>query len=884
MRWFTQSMRFVGRERELTRIVGLLDALAAGHGGCAVAVGEMGVGKTRLLEEARLLARARELPVASAACLPLRTPLPFEPVLELLRACGIAAGARTDRPVELFASSVAEIESAAAERPLLLVLDDLQFSDLATLDLVHYCVARLADLPVAWLLATRPGGETDALVHHLARDELADVLPLRGLSRDELTAFLADVLGGTPADGLIATIERRTGGNPFFARELACAAATAGSTGEEALPRPVVDATMLRLGRLGADAQELVRWGAVLPEPWRAAWLGALGGIDPDDALRELARAGVIVEAPDGWGFEHAIVRDAVYESLGGTERIRRHSAAADLLGSLSHPGHAAQLEAAGRTAAAASAFVELAEEAVRRGGSKDAVQLFERAQALANGDEPLRRRAAAGTVLALLRADRVDDARSRADSLLRELPPGTDERLVFLARYAYALWEDASDVESARAAVDQIPAAADAQGRTRAEVALAQATVLDRGGDPAGAIPHAQTALRAAREIGDVQIETRALRRLGLARAQVESPEEGAISLRQAIRVAEEAGLSADAAGACLTLSHVFHMAGDENGHATFAQRGLAFPGVPRGLQALLHHNLAGARLIEGRLDEALAHALAAQKLARGGAPLTEARVAIIASYVEAVRGDCAAALRTLDALGLTPGSWDDLRAASTRGFILQQANRPAEALAAYEWAATTGDATMRREAQLGIVWAAAAMGDLDRATETLATMEDGRADWHLAAARGFAAAAAGREEAAELFEDAAAGSPERFRALEFRLEAARLRRDRGGISQAIAGFDEIGARGAADRARAIARSLGMRPGRRHRRGGVLTAREEEIANLAAAGKTNAEIARELFLSPRTVERHVANILSKLGYRSRVQLAAAVASGRLPA
>jgi DNA-binding NarL/FixJ family response regulator len=73
------------------------------------------------------------------------------------------------------------------------------------------------------------------------------------------------------------------------------------------------------------------------------------------------------------------------------------------------------------------------------------------------------------------------------------------------------------------------------------------------------------------------------------------------------------------------------------------------------------------------------------------------------------------------------------------------------------------------------------------------------------------------------------------------------------------------------------------MRPGRHRRRGGVLTAREEEIAQLVAAGQTNPEIAAELYLSPRTVERHIGNILTKLGYRSRVQIAAEAAAGRLP-
>jgi DNA-binding NarL/FixJ family response regulator len=73
------------------------------------------------------------------------------------------------------------------------------------------------------------------------------------------------------------------------------------------------------------------------------------------------------------------------------------------------------------------------------------------------------------------------------------------------------------------------------------------------------------------------------------------------------------------------------------------------------------------------------------------------------------------------------------------------------------------------------------------------------------------------------------------------------------------------------------------MRPGRRRQREELLSAREQEVALRVAAGKTNAEVAAELYLSPRTVERHVGNILTKLNFRSRVELAAEVAAGRLP-
>ena len=149
---------------------------------------------------------------------------------------------------------------------------------------------------------------------------------------------------------------------------------------------------------------------------------------------------------------------------------------------------------------------------------------------------------------------------------------------------------------------------------------------------------------------------------------------------------------------------------------------------------------------------------------------------------------------------------------------------------------------------------------------------------------ARGWVAAGEHRlEDAIEHLRAAAAGSNQAYDAARLRLEAARLAGDLEELKASIEEFDRMGARRAADRARAIARGFGMRPGRRRNPAGVLSAREQEVAQLVGAGQTNAEIAAALFLSPRTVERHVGNILTKLGYRSRIQIATEAAAGRLP-
>src|SRR5919204_2739200 len=194
-------LRFVGREAELARATQLLARLEEGKGGALLVLGEPGIGKPRFLGEARRCAAAAGgVIAAAAACLPISTPLPFDAVLELLRGLVRAGATEVEGPelslagAELFAGVVTTIERAAAKRPLLLVVDDLQFSDAATRDLIHYCIARLADLPVGWMLAARPEEPVRSLAHHLGRDRLVETLELKGVTATELREVIGAAL------------------------------------------------------------------------------------------------------------------------------------------------------------------------------------------------------------------------------------------------------------------------------------------------------------------------------------------------------------------------------------------------------------------------------------------------------------------------------------------------------------------------------------------------------------------------------------------------------------------------------------------------------------------------------------------------------------------
>jgi DNA-binding CsgD family transcriptional regulator len=218
----------------------------------------------------------------------------------------------------------------------------------------------------------------------------------------------------------------------------------------------------------------------------------------------------------------------------------------------------------------------------------------------------------------------------------------------------------------------------------------------------------------------------------------------------------------------------------------------------------------------------------------------------------------------------------------------VLEEEGRPAEALSAYR-TGTVLDDPIAMWCEAGVARTAVAIADMPCARESLTRLSRFVARWPIGEwmreeAHAWVAAGERRtEDAIAHFSAAAAACPSAYDAARLRLEAARWAQNRPELLNAIEQFDQMGAVAAADRARAAARQLGMRPGRRRRTVGTLSAREEEVAQLVAAGQTNAEIAASMYLSPRTIERHVGSILTKLGYRSRIQIANAVARGHLP-
>lgn len=905
----TASNAFVGRSAELARIGELLDRAQQGRAGGLFVLGEAGAGKSRLIAEARHTAVRRGVRVAGATCLPLTTPLPLDPVHELLRSLGQPIASTVgESPRDLFRVVLEQVEQATVPGPLLLCVDDMQWSDAATIDLVHYCLARLTDVPLAWLLAARSGRSQTRVVHRLGREGLLDRLELTTLSADETKLLTETTLGASEATRSVAAVlYERTGGNPFLCVELLRALSLAGAgvdpvpanppcTVDALVPPTVRDAIEERADRLAPTARAALEWAAILPEPFGYDELEAVAGVGAGNAPEELADAGFLVSDEHGrWGFLHSIIRDAVYSRLPEAERVRRHAVVADALADGPLERSAPQLEHARRWLEAAEAYTELGETALTSGEGADAAQLYARAERLADaaGDEHRRRRASAGRVLALVRAGAGEAALREASVLRSELRANADptERLRFLSRFAMELMlvHDTSDIEGARDAVREAePLIEEAEGATRAEALATRAWVSLRTGESTRALADAELAAELAQGIHDVGLEARVLNSLGLAVGMSRSAVEGAAILEVAAERALEADMPTEAARAYTNLSFLDALAGDIAQQQAHIRLGLAIEGAPVSLTTTLHSNLGFAHAQLGDLDAGLAHELAALRLAARGGPLTRAKVACALGYMHLWRGELAATRRLLESHGLSPGNVGDTRASELWGLLLEEDGAPAQALAHYR-KGTVLDDPISVNCELGVARTAVAIGDLASARAALVRLDHLAGRWPVGEgmreeARGWVAAAEDRiDDAVEHFRTAAELSSRAYDAVRLRLDAAYLAGDREQVKVAIEAFDQMGAIHAADRARAIARGFGMRPGRRQSRDGGLSAREQEVVQLVAAGQTNAEIAAALYLSPRTVERHVGNILTKLGFRSRVQIASEAAAGRLP-
>jgi hypothetical protein len=434
-----QTPSFVGRAAELSKLAGAVDDALAGRGRLFLLVGEPGIGKTSLSDEAAAAATALGVPVSwgraweaggAPAYWPwldvlgalarqlddatLRAaldddggPLVAELVPALRQRLGVSAGfvlpPADEARFRLWRAVVSLVRAAASPAGLVLVFDDLHSADRSSLLLLYAVARELRSLRVL-LVATcrdveaRMNAETSELISRVARE--GTTLKLARLDRDAAGALVRGRAGALPADAE-ARIFDSTQGNPLFLVEMLRLLEDEGPAAIAAgvVPAGVRDVIRQRLDHVDGDARALLELAAVAGDVLEPRVLAAAAGHD-DGAiaarLDEATRAGVLAERAGRPRFSHALVREVLYRELPENRRRALHGAVGDALArlaptglmELAHHGLEGPPEHLER---AVTYAVQAASRAVAVSAPEEAIGVLERARAALEraGDPP---------------------------------------------------------------------------------------------------------------------------------------------------------------------------------------------------------------------------------------------------------------------------------------------------------------------------------------------------------------------------------------------------------------------------------------------------------------------------------------------------------------
>jgi tetratricopeptide (TPR) repeat protein len=397
---------FVGREGELRQFSMLLDGLMAGVGTTVLVSGEGGMGKTRLCEELTSLARQRGTGVAWSACWEGGGFPPFWPLRQLLDQCGAeltltaSAGDSPDLArAELFASVADALRSVTRAQPWLFVLDDAQWADAATIQLVTHIAPFLRSLPALLVVTVR---ESDDRFPVLSVDlrRHARSIRLAGLTFDELGSLVETVTSTRPTAAVTASLHRVTGGNPLFAGELARRLHERGRIDDLAhavtIPVPPTVRAVLdeQLGDLSPACREILAVGALIGAEFPVDLVDEVAVRDRREVLRvidEGRSSRVLVDAGVGrYAFSHPLLRSVVFDDIGIAERVSLHFRIAEALEAAASRGQDVDLAALsfhylnaapGGSTGKAVHYAQLAAGAAMSVlGYEDAVELYDRA------------------------------------------------------------------------------------------------------------------------------------------------------------------------------------------------------------------------------------------------------------------------------------------------------------------------------------------------------------------------------------------------------------------------------------------------------------------------------------------------------------------------
>jgi DNA-binding CsgD family transcriptional regulator len=908
----------VGREEELRALDGLLEAIDA-LPRAAVLSGEAGIGKTTLWLAASKAAEARGYRVLAsrpseaearfsfaaladllggvlAQVLP-ELPGPQRRALEAALALSDAGDSGADERVVAF-GFLSALRLLGGESPLLLAIDDLQWVDAPTLALLRFALPRLEGTQVAVVLTVR--GDVPPWLRRALPDERLLTLELRSMSMGALHELLRTRLGAALPRPTLRRIFESSGGNPFFALELARALQRRGGRlgpGEE-LPLPADLDQLLRerLDGLTAPGGEVARVVAAVAEP-TVILVEAAVGRRAETGVTDALESRILELDGERLRFTHPLLGSAIGSRSNPAQRRALHARLSVVVPDPEERTRHLALAAAGPDPAVAAALDEAAQRARARGAPAASAELAEHALRLTppGDDEDVRRR--------------------RIDAADHVCAAGDNARAIVLLETALG----GAPLGPARAAILRRLAAVHTEAvGPRGGVALYRDALAEAGDDHAlaagieleladtlrfidgwrAAEPHARAARAAAERDSNEELLSQALAMFGLVEFKLGRGIQGDV-MRRAVTLEESLGLpprpltAKESLCGQLLWSHDLDRAralADELRDA-FLRRDDTHESEPLWYLALIEWRA-------GNWSLAADHADAAQRLEEqsgriGLWPVGRWPATIIAVHrglIEEARTRAEEAIARAEAAGIRPAvsghRW-------ILGFIELSRGDPGAALehlrAAYELREAVGILEPCHQVELpDLLEALVAVGALEEAEAVLGPWEERarRLDrsWALAiaartrallrAARGdpagalttFGTALTEHERAPDPFQEArtllalgATQRPAKARG------AARTTLER---AQTI--FEQLPAPLWAEKVRGgLARIGGRAPSR-----GELTSSERRIADLVADGRTNREVAAALFVTEHTVEAALTRVYGKLGLRSRAELA----------
>jgi DNA-binding CsgD family transcriptional regulator/tetratricopeptide (TPR) repeat protein len=953
--------RLVGRHRELAVLRAAYARSSAGDPSLVLVGGEAGSGKSRLVREladeahasgARVLRGAcastggwSYLPVAQALGPVLRDPHPSEPsgasaarrhtLASLLPSAEepVAEPEREDAAAgqqRLFTHVVELLHDLALHRPVVLVVEDVQWADASTRALLAHLAANLTAASVLLLVTYRTerlrrGDPLRSLLLELDRSAISQRFELTPLDDDEAASLLEGVLGIAPDPVATRDIIRRAQGNPLFCEELLAAR----RSGLEQLPPTIRDLLSERVDELDTAGRAVVDVGSVLGDRFDHRLLVEVASMDPGELLagvRDALERDLLVVEPDGRGyaFRHGLLREAVHDALPPGDRLRWHTAAADVLerrpsladaalarcahhrdaagdGDRALPAHVA----AGAHAESVYGFAEAAHHLIR------ATELWEEVEPAITGSfdrVDLLRRAA--------RATNADGDHEAARRLLTEaLGCAADAEVAAVGQELGESLILAGDLEGGAerisSALGALPASAPPE--LRADLVATHGLTLALLGQGAAAVDRCEQALAFASDLAPSAAQARATTGLGVARSTLGDAEGALDLLGRARQLAERAPAPDEQLRACINLQTVLAWLGRAEDALQVGDEALLLAealGRGRRHGAFLRCNRAELLFGLGRWPEALADldALTApQGTVAVWADVQRARLAT-------AQGRFTSAAAALDRVARSTPS--DAGSAICRAELALARHDPAAAVLALEHGRDAAPALehagllaaqlrwlgVRANAELAELAAArrdSARVESYRASATRwwseTVLADGPwpraygalADAELCRGRGAHDAATWRTavDRCTTLQHRYLAAYARWRYAEALLLSDAADQAGGPLTEAHAATVELGAEPLRRAVEALARRARVPltdevavdervPDPLDQLG--LTGRERDVLRSLAAGCTNPEIGAQLHISRKTASVHVSNILRKLGVANRAEAVAA--------